>query len=105
LDIQKLLITGGTGLIGSTISTGTKLSSQDADLTIWEETYGILRQESPDSIIHCAARVGGVGSNINYKGEFFFENIMINTNVIEAARICGVKKLIDFYQLVFFQTI
>jgi GDP-L-fucose synthase len=96
LDIQKLLITGGTGLIGSTISTGTKLSSQDADLTIWEETYGILRQESPDSIIHCAARVGGVGSNINYKGKFFFENIMINTNVIEAARICGVKKLIAF---------
>ena len=74
--MSKLLVTGGTGLVGSAISTGTKLSSQDADLTVWGQTYGIIRQVSPDNIIHCAARVGGVGGNMNYKGEFFYDNII-----------------------------
>ena len=94
--MSKLLVTGGTGLVGSAISTGTKLSSQDANLTIWDETYGIIREESPDNIIHCAGRVGGLGSNMNHKGEFFYDNIMINTNVIEAARLTNVKKLVCF---------
>ena len=94
--MNNLLITGGTGLIGSAISTGTKLSSQDADLTVWGQTYGIIRQVSPDNIIHCAARVGGVGSNMNYKGEYFYDNIMMNINVLEASRRVGVKKVVSF---------
>jgi GDP-L-fucose synthase len=49
-----------------------------------------------DGIIHCAAKVGGVGANMNYKGEFFYDNIMINTNVIEGARLSGVKNLVAF---------
>jgi nucleoside-diphosphate-sugar epimerase len=36
-----------------------------------------------DSVIHCAGKVGGVGGNMNHKGEFFYDNIMMNTNVIE----------------------
>ena len=49
-----------------------------------------------DKIIHCAGKVGGVGGNMNYKGDFFYDNIMINTNVIEAARKAGVEKLVAF---------
>jgi GDP-L-fucose synthase len=49
-----------------------------------------------DGIIHCAAKVGGVGANMNYKGEFFYNNIMMNTNVIEGARLSGVKNLVAF---------
>jgi GDP-L-fucose synthase len=50
----------------------------------------------PDGVIHCAGKVGGVGGNLNYKGEYFYNNLMINTNVIEAARQAGVKRLVAF---------
>jgi GDP-L-fucose synthase len=49
-----------------------------------------------DGVIHCAAKVGGLGSNMNYKGEFFYDNIMMNTNVIEGARLSKVKNLVAF---------
>lgn len=49
-----------------------------------------------DKVIHCAAKVGGVVGNMNHKGEFFYDNIMINTNVIESARKHGIKKLVAF---------
>jgi GDP-L-fucose synthase len=49
-----------------------------------------------DRIIHCAGKVGGLGSNMNFKGEFYYDNIMINTNIIESARKNGIKKLVSF---------
>ena len=49
-----------------------------------------------DSIIHCAAKVGGIGANINKPGEFFYGNIIMNTNLLEAARVAGVKKVVSF---------
>jgi GDP-L-fucose synthase len=49
-----------------------------------------------DSVIHTAGKVGGLGGNMNHKGDFFYDNIMINTNVIESARISGVKNLVAF---------
>jgi GDP-L-fucose synthase len=54
------------------------------------ETY------KPDIVIHAAAKVGGVGANISQKGEFYFDNIMMNTNVIHYAKKYNVKKLISF---------
>lgn len=94
--MSDILITGGTGLIGSTIKNGKKLSSKDGDLRKWEDTIKIFKENNPKKVIHCAARVGGLGSNMNYKGEFFYENIMINTNVLEACRQVGVKKVLSF---------
>ena len=55
-----------------------------------------LGNDVADKVIHCAAKVGGVNYNMTHKGEFFYDNIMINTNVIEAARIHGIKKLVTF---------
>jgi GDP-L-fucose synthase len=49
-----------------------------------------------DGVIHCAGKVGGVGGNMNHKGEFFYDNIMMNTNVIEGARLSKVKNLVAF---------
>jgi|TARA_Y100000310_G_scaffold63930_1_gene59396 GDP-L-fucose synthase len=93
---DNTLITGGTGLVGSAISGGIKLSSKDGDLRRWNETLGIFKEHKPDKVIHCAGKVGGLGGNMNHKGVFFYDNIMINTNVIEAARVVGVKKLVCF---------
>ncbi len=48
----------------------------------WDWLNTPFKKTNFDGIIHCAAKVGGVGSNIKYKGEFFYDNIMMNTNVI-----------------------
>lgn len=91
-----IMVTGGSGLVGSTINADIKLSSKDADLRNWNETISIFEKYKPKEVIHCAGKVGGVGSNMNYKGEFFYDNIMINTNVLEACRMTGVKKVVSF---------
>jgi GDP-L-fucose synthase len=49
-----------------------------------------------NGIIHTAAKVGGVGSNMKYKGEFFYDNIIMNTNIIETAREEGIENLVVF---------
>ena len=92
----KLLVTGGTGLVGSAIKGGIKLSSNNGDLINTEDTFKIFETLRPEKVIHCAARVGGLGGNMNYKGEFFYDNIMINTNVLEASRRVGVEKVVSF---------
>ena len=95
--MDKILITGGNGLVGSEFKGDQYLkpSSKEYDLKDKDQTYRLMLKGF-DGIIHCAAKVGGVGANMNYKGEFFYDNIMINTNVIEGARLSGVKNLVAF---------
>ena len=92
--MSKILVTGGTGLVGSALNMGIKISSKDVDLRDSNQVFEFFNKIKPEYVIHCAGRVGGVGSNMNSKGEFFYDNIMINTNVIEAARRVKVKKLL-----------
>ena len=49
-----------------------------------------------DPIIHCAAKVGGIKANSEHLGEFYYDNIIMNSNVLEAARITGIKKVVSF---------
>jgi GDP-L-fucose synthase len=94
---SKILITGGNGLVGSEFE-GKKYfkpSSKEFNLTDKNQTYSLLLKNF-DSVIHCAAKVGGVGGNMKYKGEFFYDNIMMNTNIIEGARLTNVKNLVCF---------
>ena len=93
---MKLLVTGWTGLVGSAISADIKISSKDVNLKDLHETNAAFKVLNPTHVIHCAGKVGGLGGNLNAKGEYYYDNIMINTNVIEACRICGVEKLICF---------
>ena len=95
---NKILVTGGSGLVGSEFLKPNfiRLSSIDADLRIREDVDNIFKTIKFDSVIHCAGKVGGLGGNMNNKGQFFYDNIMINTNVIESARIHGIKNLVTF---------
>jgi GDP-L-fucose synthase len=96
--MEKTLVTGGYGLVCSEF-TGPNyipLSSSECDLRNRNEIDSILNKINFDSIIHCAGRVGGVGGNMSRKGEFFHDNIMMNTNVIESARVHGIKNLVAF---------
>jgi GDP-L-fucose synthase len=93
--MKKLLVTGGNGLVGSSINSDVKVG-KEYNLIIPEETDKMFQFHKPTHVIHCAGKVGGVGGNMNHKGEYFYDNIMINTNVIEGARKSGVKKLVSF---------
>ena len=94
---NKILVTGGKGLVGSEFTGDQyfKPSSKEYDLTDKDQTYRLMLKNF-DGIIHCAAKVGGIGGNMNYKGEFFYDNIMMNTNIIEGARLSKVKNLVAF---------
>jgi GDP-L-fucose synthase len=94
---NKILVTGGNGLVGSEFIGDHyfKPSSKLYDLRKTEDTNRLMLKNF-DGIIHCAAKVGGVGGNMSFKGDFFYDNIMMNTNVIEGSRMSGVKNLVAF---------
>ena len=102
----RLLVTGANGLVGSQFKGDIiGLNSKVCDLRDKTSTENIFKLYTDkniqkeyvvDKVIHTAAKVGGVGANMNYKGEFFYDNIMINTNVIESCRKFGVEKLVVF---------
>lgn len=94
--MKKLLVTGGNGLVGSSIKADYNIGREEFDLINFEQTQKMFEKYKPTDVIHCAGKVGGLGGNINYKGQYFYDNIMINTNVIESARQNGVKKLVAF---------
>ncbi len=99
--MAKTLVTGAGGLIGYAtrglgLSDTVYLTKKDADLTNFEVTKAVFNFIKPDKVIHFAAQVGGIGSNMVHSGEYFRNNLMININVLEAARLSGVKKLVSF---------
>ena len=59
-----------------------------------QKTINYLKSIKPDFVIIAAAKVGGILANKNYKAEFIYENIMIQSNLIHASFLAGVKKLI-----------
>lgn len=89
------LVTGGTGLIGSAFKDGIKVNSE-IDLRDSKQTDYLISSYQPDVVIHTAARVGGLGANLNYPAEFFIDNMRMNTNVIDSCYKYGVKKLVVF---------
>jgi GDP-L-fucose synthase len=88
---MRILVTGGTGMLGSAfkkIKTEDKLiliGSKDYDLRHPNEAYRMMYKTRPDGIIHLAAKVGGVKGNMECVADFFHDNIMINTNVLNSA--------------------
>tara|TARA_Y100001958_G_C21196593_1_gene523851 strand:+ start:234 stop:1139 length:906 start_codon:yes stop_codon:yes gene_type:complete len=94
--MKKVLITGGGGMVGSAMESPLKLTRDYCDLLNRKQTNRFFSAVKPEGVIHCAGKVGGIGGNSNYKGQYFYENILINTNVIEAARQAGVQNLVSF---------
>lgn len=96
--MKNILVTGGNGLVGRSFDGPEfiKISTKDGDLKDRSVTRNIIEKHKPSGIIHCAAKVGGIMGNTNYPGDFYHDNIMMNTNVIEEARKNGIKKLIFF---------
>jgi GDP-L-fucose synthase len=65
----------------------------EVDLRRQAETEAWVMAEKPDAVFVAAAKVGGIYANDTRPAEFIYDNLVIETNVIEAARTAGVKKL------------
>lgn len=94
-------MTGSDGLVGSAlrqILSGDVYfaTRKDADLTSIEETLALFKKIQPDRVIHLAALVGGIGGNSMHPGDYFRDNLLINTNVLEISRKSGVLRLMSF---------
>ena len=98
---MRILISGGTGLVGSAFSRVKTdhdlilLGSSDCDLRNPQATREMIEKQKPDAVIHLAAKVGGVKGNFDYVADFFYENIAINTNILEESRRQGVPKVLS----------
>ena len=93
--MKKLLVTGGNGLVGKEIECDYKVG-REFDLRDKNQTDTLIEKFKPTQIIHCAGKVAGLGGNMNYMGEYFYDNLMINTNIIESCRKNNVEKLLVF---------
>jgi GDP-L-fucose synthase len=99
--MTKIIVTGANGLVGHAIrqmnlENSAYLSREDVDLTDFTATKNRFLDLKPENVIHLAAQVGGIGGNLIHSGEYFRNNILINTNVLESARLAGSKRLISF---------
>jgi GDP-L-fucose synthase len=99
---NKILVTGGTGLVGSAIkelvysdSDVVFVGSKDYNLIDRTETKKMFQEIKPTQVIHLAAKVGGLKANMDNLGAMYTDNAYINTNVLEEARIAGVEKLVS----------
>lgn len=99
----RVLITGGTGLVGRALSRAladegfdnvVSVGSRDCDLRDSVAVSKLMSQSNPDYVFHLAARVHGIGGNTRYKSDILFDNVLINTNVVEYSRRAGVKKIV-----------
>ena len=93
---MKTLITGSTGLVGSALRnfypSAICVSSKDADLTDWYETFNLISHAKPTHVIHLAAEVGGLFKNMKDNTGMFERNVRINNNIIKACTLNKVKK-------------
>jgi GDP-L-fucose synthase len=99
----KIFVAGHNGLVGSAIlhnlqSKGythfVTRSSSELDLRNQQAVSDFFSKEKPDYVFLAAAKVGGIVANITYRGEFIYDNLMIQNNVIHQAYVHGVKKLL-----------
>tara|TARA_R110002020_G_C16320495_1_gene774763 strand:- start:16421 stop:17341 length:921 start_codon:yes stop_codon:yes gene_type:complete len=91
--IKKILVTGGSGMVGSAMKTlvpdACYPTRDDQDL-LWQQEF-----QKVDAIVHLAAKVGGVKANTDFMGDFYSENVQINQNLLLGAYKNGTKKVVS----------
>ena len=101
LDGRRVWVAGHTGMVGSALvrclaGEGCEIVTvgharldlcRQADVEAW------MAETRPDAVIIAAAKVGGILANDTYPGDFIYDNLMIEINVIHAAHTLGVTKL------------
>ena len=101
--ISKIYIAGHRGMVGSSILRALQVkgftnfvlkTSSELDLRNQYAVADFFAFEKPDYVFLAAAKVGGIIANNTYRADFIYENIMIQSNIINQAYLNGVKKLL-----------
>lgn len=100
---SKIYVAGHNGMVGSAIIRKLKKegynnivfkSSSELNLINQIEVEQFMEKEKPEYVFLAAAKVGGIMANNTYKGQFIYENLMIQNNIIHQSYLNGVKKLL-----------
>ena len=100
---NKIFVAGHKGMVGTALLKFLKKKNYKKIITIdkkklnllnQQQTEKFLKKNKPDCVIIAAARVGGILANNDYKANFIYENLMIQTNLIHSSYLAGVKNLI-----------
>ncbi len=104
MDLQsKIYIAGHRGMVGSSIHRNLQQkgftnfvlrTSKELDLRSQQAVQDFFAAEKPDYVFLAAAKVGGIVANNTYRAEFLYDNLMIQSNIIDTAYRNGVKKLL-----------
>ena len=99
---KKVYVAGHRGMVGASIVK--RLASEDCeivtatraevDLTKQREVEAWMTENRPDAVFLAAAKVGGILANASYPADFLYENLALETNIIHAAHLVGVEKLV-----------
>lgn len=103
LKDKKILLTGGSGFLGSFVTTELEKKGclreniviprqSEMDLRCWENCVKAVK--GIDVVIHLAAKVGGIGFNREHPGSLYYDNLIMGAQLMEAARQEGVKKFV-----------
>ncbi len=106
LKNKRILITGGAGFLGKHTVAAFKNAgvkeediiiprSSDFDLRSLDKANELIEATSPDLVVNIAARLGGIGDNRRYPASYFYDNLMIGINMIEACRKHQIGKLVN----------
>ncbi|MFT4059627.1 MAG: GDP-L-fucose synthase [Legionella sp.] len=100
---SKIYVAGHNGMLGSAIVRRLKQvgytkiitkSRSELDLAIQSLVHDFFQTEQPDYVFLAAAKVGGIHANRTYRADFIYQNLMIETNIIHAAKEAGVQRLL-----------
>jgi GDP-L-fucose synthase len=103
LKTKRLMVTGGGGFFGRFVvqrlqTVGCEQifvpRSAEYDLRQAAAIEQVMHDEQPEIVIHMAAKVGGIQANRNWPGTFFYDNLMMGVQLMEAARRFGVEKFV-----------